>query len=513
MTAQGLIRYAPLAQFGMAIRSSLLFAMLFFFWNTSPASNFQVSNGQLSEDARQLSFTVSWDHAWNFDGNGIGNHDAVWFFVKYQVDNAFAPLRFSNQALHQSSATALLQVEPVADGQGVFLVPQLSGGGNIPPTTITLELAAPLPDFSQIEIRAYGIEMVHVPTSDFYLGDGSSNHSFTAGDSSGPFLIQSEAQLPTGSSASSLTSVDAYPPAGDIPPSWPKGHTGFYCMKYEISQAQFTDFLNALTYAQQTQITATPPDGMAGSLALNNGLNNRNGIRLQRPGSAAGTPLPARYGHDLAGNGSFNGAGEGQARACNWLDWPSLCAYLDWAALRPMTEFEFEKASRGPALPMALEFAWGTPEVVDANTPLNDGFSSEAVAEVPTGQAGLASHGYVGPQGPLRCGFAAHSGSNRLAAGASYWGIMELSGNLWEQCVTVNAAGLAFTGALGDGQLGSDGKANVAGWPGAEGAGFRGGAWNSGILPGFRDLAVSDRFYAGLAPDTRRNTTGGRGVR
>jgi formylglycine-generating enzyme required for sulfatase activity len=42
----------------------------------------------------------------------------------------------------------------------------------------------------------------------------------------------------------------------------------------------------------------------------------------------------------------------------NILSWFDVAAYLDWAALRPMTELEFEKVCRGPENRIAGEYAW-----------------------------------------------------------------------------------------------------------------------------------------------------------
>ena len=90
-----------------------------------------------------------------------------------------------------------------------------------------------------------------------------------------------------------------------------------------------------------------------------------------------------------------------------------------------------------------------------------------------------------------------------------------MSGNLWEICVNVSTDGLNFTRVNGDGNLNYAGFADALTWPltDGSGAGYRGGGWKSGINGSFRDLAISDRFYAGLKPSTRIDTSGGRGVR
>jgi formylglycine-generating enzyme required for sulfatase activity len=451
----------------------------------------------VSASSGSFCLEAGWDHAWNLNA-GPDNHDALWVFLKGRT----AGSSFHHVKVIGANPVAGMfdiQVEP--DSMGVFLTMPSGHSG----TTGALSFCLEIEPHSWHEIRAFGIEMVKVNPGPFHLGDGTSNGAF--GSPSGqPVQVVDESEFP----ATALVDTGLYAPSGNIPEAWPKGTLGFHCMKYEISIIQYADFLNTLDFSQQIARTQVAPDAAVGSWVLSGSNIARNGLRIMSSGSAAGRS--ATYGVSLEG-GTFNDGLQGENRACNWLKWNDLAAYLDWAGLRPMTEWEFEKACRGPLPSLPGEFAWGTVGVVDANTLVGDGTISEAVNEQGDGLTGLASHGYSGPQGPLRTGFAATSATGRVESGASYWGMMEMSGNLWEQCVTVNAAGLAFTGRLGDGILDASGEANQPGWPNQQGAGFRGGGWNSGILPGFRDLAVSDRFYAGLSPSTRRSTSGGRGVR
>ena len=54
-------------------------------------------------------------------------------------------------------------------------------------------------------------------------------------------------------------------------------------------------------------------------------------------------------------------------------------------------------------------------------------------------------------KGPLRCGFAAKSATDRYSAAATYYGVMEMSGNLAERVInTRTTQGAAFTATLGD---------------------------------------------------------------
>jgi hypothetical protein len=165
------------------------------------------------------------------------------------------------------------------------------------------------------------------------------------------------------------------------------------------------------------------------------------------------------------------------------------------------------------------EYPWGTTAIaISAYTLANAGAPDEGIATNYSTTAGNATNltttPYLGPiNGPVRVGiFAANvSNSGRVSAGASYYGIMELGGNVWERSVTIaNADGRAFTGTHGNGALGASGIADVATWPSfstASGAGFRGGAWGDGTTP------VSHRGNASFATPSATSSYGGRGVR
>jgi hypothetical protein len=195
----------------------------------------------------------------------------------------------------------------------------------------------------------------------------------------------------------------------------------------------------------------------------------------------------------------------------NYFGWADFAAYLDWAGLRPMTELEFEKAARGTVAPVGGEYAWGTTSGVNASGVTNDGLLTEVPANI-----GSNVNWSGGVQGPLRVGsFAAlnYGGASRVNSGGSYYGVLELSGNLRERVVTIgNASGRAFTGLHGDGKVDTSGNANVTNWPASNtalGTGFRGGSWNHSA-----DRAqVSDRNDAPTTDPTRSWHFGGRGAR
>lgn len=480
------------------------------------ANNLQITAAEVYGST--LSFSIAWENSWNFINSSIAPHnkDAVWLFAKARAAADGEWFHLPLQVIsRQSSCSPALDIAVSTDGKGAFISLAQHGSGSVNNCRIELEVAGEA-DLSSLDIRLFGIEMVYVPEEAFYLGDGASKYSFLKAGSQEPYLLTSETAIEV-NEKNGLFNLDDNRPAAHIPADYPKGYGTFYCMKYEISQEQFTDFLNSLSPQQQAIHIAVPITSPAGTFALAPYEQNRNGIAIRYP---AIQNRPAVFALDGNKNGVFNEEDDAASRACNFLNWENIAAYLDWAALRPMTELEFEKICRGPADPLAREFAWGSELVTNANTVEEDGTPLESVSETAEIPYGLANHGagarqnYL--QGPLRTGFAATATTNRITAGSAYYGVMEMSGNLWEACVSTNSQGLGFTGTHGDGELDEEGFARQESWPAKEGSGHRGGAWNSLIRNDlsyeFRDLAISDRYYVFLAV-SRRNTTGGRGVR
>jgi hypothetical protein len=145
-----------------------------------------------------------------------------------------------------------------------------------------------------------------------------------------------------------------------------------------------------------------------------------------------------------------------------------------------MSELEFEKSTRGNQSPIANENAWGTSFInfFGQYTTGNYGQISESIS---TGFIAVKDHGNASFEftdkyrvGPLRVGiFAANPGNigtdneKRVRSGATYTGIMEMSGNLNEYSVSIGvASSRTFLNQTGDGKLSFAGHANVSSWPG-----------------------------------------------
>ena len=371
-------------------------------------------------------------------------------------------------------------------------------------------------DNQAVEMKVFAIEMVYVPQGAFYAGDGSIANltgQFRNGGSSNPLLISSEAALTLGglangnlsnNNASGMALADDFnsTTTQTLPANFPKGYNAFYCMKYEISQGQFKDFLNSCSRSEQAaQVPALAPGvtSLTNVYIMSNtaAITNRNFLRI--------------YGTIFANDPvNVDFQGPSASIACNFLSQFNIDTYLRWACLRPMTELEYEKACRGPVSPVVGEFPFGT-TIYSPNYVLYPTSDYEALYNFYDGSVyypSSAHYGnFAGLSGPSRVGANAwqnFSGS-RDFGGFSYYGILDLAGNLWESVVGVSGAGnrsyFATYGTNGTGY-----------WDSRLYLGFslRGGSWGDSQ----EKLQVSARQYAAYTTAFAGNAwNGGRGVR
>jgi formylglycine-generating enzyme required for sulfatase activity len=469
-----------------------------------------------------VKFDLQWENSWRTN-DPPGNWDAAWIFAKYRIASGAWQHATLHPSFHRSPSGST--ITPSSDGKGAFIYRRANGSGTVSFTSTKLRWdygADGVLDTNHVTIKVFAVEMVYVSTDSFYVGSGGQEEgTFTDGSWNGgnttPFLISSENAISIDSSAGSLwrfsnswsTTADIGP-AGILSANYPNGFHAFYCMKYSISQKQYADFLNSLTYDQQTTRTEVPPNSAAGTLAMTTFSPDRNGIKIMVPGVASA--VPAVYGCDLNGNGIFYESDDGQDISCNWLSWADGIAYCDWAAIRPMTELEFEKACRGPLDVFQYERPYGNMVVAHSVSITNAGYANEsAVPDTGSWNAVINGATNINAGGaqwglldyPVRVGIYATDTSNRTSSGATYYGILDMGGDVWERVVTVgNLKGRAFAGTHGDGKL--DSLGNETGnndWPGtdAEGSGFRGGAFNYDS-----DFArTSDRAHVTLTDSLR----------
>lgn len=444
----------------------------------------------------KVKLTVSWNNSWRNEKN----YDAAWLFLKY-VSPAYQQNSYRHAKLMASGHRLLVNhiagspnpvMETPPDAVGMFIYPSTKYRGTV---RWTIELALDTSilgdrNFNAGDrlINAYGIEMVQIPQGAFTLGEADTvaawkNYSLFVSDGYGrpgglkKITVENES-IKVGKEKGDLfynAEVAIYQgdQRGIIPAEFPKGYQAFYVMKYEATQGQYAAFLNCISNSAS---------GTRANFGGRDYYVYRGTIRFENERYIAGSPN----------------------RPCNFFSWDDACAYADWACVRPMTETEFEKASRGPLQPLAREYPWNTNNknklmrLVNKNDELvwlNDLKESELTE------------------------------NNRDQYGASFYWVMDLAGSLWERCITIgDSTGRAFKGTHGDGVLASYGFATNADWPKGStetaGFGFRGGGYyehnmqyggfnphspignrNFGAWPGgARSLAYGSRFVRTALP-------------
>jgi formylglycine-generating enzyme required for sulfatase activity len=276
-----------------------------------------------------------------------------------------------------------------------------------------------------------------------------------------------------------------------LPAAFPKGYTAFYCMKYEVTQALYVEYLNMLSFERQAKSITEKPSMPAGSLAMlaGNYTISRNGITIQTPG-VPDAMVPLQVTRDtFVMSGSVTKPGSSAVFRTTSPFVPALfmpCSgalgFAAWSGLRPMTELEFEKACRGPVKPVADEYPWGTTGIAGMNLAAGGKYVLTNVNEVTESIAWSGGNGPDATRGnaffagnntalgsPTRAGIFATTESDRVLAGATYWGILDMAGSAAEKAVPVgDAASRAFAGEHGEG--------GAAPWGGI-GLGQRGGGY------------------------------------
>ncbi len=509
----------------------LLFSFVFFLPQAA-ANNLQITNAKLVEqdtnaDTGKLRFNISWENSWR----DATNYDAVWVFAKYCLSACDTTGEWKHAKLKTAGTNPTgttggtgtsLDVVVSQDKLGAFLQRSANGTGTITNTSAKLVwdyAASSVTDAqafgSNTRIRIFGIEMVYIPQGAFYAGDATSNYygEFTNSDynltsTTQPWYIGSENAITTTDgynygaagyfytnpsddyyNMGALTGMSPVSDMGDrnsgeiftIPAAFPKGSQAFYMMKYEISQGQFRDFLNSLTLGQQNDagLTITGP-------------NNYIKSRSQTGGARS------IVGCDYNNNDIYDEADDGEWTPFETTQFLQIFRYLCWAGLRPMTELEYEKAARGTVSAVAGEYAWGS-----SSYTANAGFSNFRTKDETSNNSANINiwlDNYI-----LCCasrvGMFATSSTNRQSSGASYYGVLDLSGNAMEIVYPVGqyfAEG--FAGNHGTGY------SSAYEWPssGDAGVGTRGGSW---WLPNIQcssgtmfEQPVSGRFFAVASP-------------
>jgi len=498
-----------------------------------------------------VQFDLSWDKSWRTN-IGPANYDGVWVFFKYKQANGdwqHMNLTGTNNTI-PSGFTVYQTSSFNKPGAMIYRDVNNMGTGAVTIPGIKLGVVSNLP--YNVDVKAFALEMVYIPppTARVFYGDGDgtteSTNAFHYTDNVAttssvvPTLVDAngydDAELKTdGIYIYSNDTIQTTNPLGSLDP-FPT-MKALWCMKYEINQTAYRDFLNTLTYTQQAARTSSSPASVKGTKAFS-GAGYRNIIEIATPGVAS--TKPAVYGCDYNNDDTLNTAADGEWIACGYISYMDFAAYLDWSGLAPMSELTFERICRGVssagANPAILgEYAWGTNTINTTPYTLSTPGTAAEVASNASAALGNAIYSTVYPTGPVRSGMFATATSTRITSGASYYGVMEMSGNLAEYCITIGTVAGRSTRFVpnGNGVLSPAGNAQLsvggAGfWPGMEGnlttsvantcagtcevtgsagAILRGGSFEDPVSA----LAIANRGSL-FTPTARTEARGGRGV-
>jgi hypothetical protein len=416
----------------------LLFTLFFLAAMQVKANNMLVKNVTTSGDnatnkSIQVQFDMSWDNSWR---DGI-NWDAAWVFMKYKdASGNWQHVQLNTTGFANGTGTANT-IQVGSDKVGAFVYRSAAGTGTFTSTSMQLQWNYGLSGLTSViglEIRVFAVEMVYVPQGDFNIAKGfyvissqccggnDFNGLFNAPGGNFPVINQRlspalsyaitnqyNQQGITAETANIRIKGDAGIDTNNDGvvdnTTYPTGYKAFYSYKYEMTEQQYADFLNTLS---ATQITTL---GVAGSsLTLTNGQYFTS------------TPNKA------CGNSNAN----------------RLFAYADWSGVRPMSLLEYNKATYGPFIPIHQNSWQGGGYTASGN--LVGQFNNS------NGQPVINNVGYL-----------ASSTSSRQETGASYYGIMDLTGvNTSEPVIKLNY--FNYTNQNGNGVLGSTGVSDISNW-------------------------------------------------
>lgn len=454
-----------------------IFTLLFLFLAfASFANNIQLQKVSLADTNRaaktvNIKMNISWEHSWR---DSI-NWDAAWIIIKYKEPKdsiwKWKHAQLSKTGNSIGSATEMKIIVP-DDRIGAFFYRSAIGSGNVSSDNVKLLWnygAAGVANIDSVEVRVFATEMVYVPDGSFCLGDGDGN-SYKSGNSfhlkSAPYnyavitdkwsplistfdrnntnSMDDQVLLNDGIRVSGANGIDINNDRLADYPNFPTGYKGFYCMKYKVTQGQYTDFLNTVAVNDTTQNLINSYTATSSSDFLQTVPKH-----LQAAWGNLGDFIyqyffpQDKQRHTITFDSlQLKFIVSRPDRAYALMDLNKSFSFSEWFGLRPMSELEFEKACRGPLPPYSLppfrtDNVWGA----DSAYPLPTYSSyltfsgvengTEVFSDYNIDKRNLDPYNLIIPNGdggtgPYRVGIFATDESTRISSGASYYGIMDL---------------------------------------------------------------------------------------
>lgn len=507
----------------------LIFACAF----NSYANGITVQKVALSDTNRtaktvNIRFNISWENSWR----DSVNWDAAWIFVKFREPKdsvwKYRHLHLAGTG-NAGTGNATMKFAFPEDKKGVFFYRSDISSGHVKMDSVKLLWnygADNVTLIDSLEIKVFATEMVYVPAGSFALGDGNgtlkSNNAFQLKNAQNNYVVITDKWSPlvnTKNNASLSGSDDAVLHTDGIRisgldgldtnndkvadlPDFPTGYRAFYCMKYDVTQGQFADFLNTLSLRDTTVNNWMLPD----TTRLKK-VNTRYKMALQNLDPFYyNVPVDAQRHTVLLDSVEIKYTVSRPDRAFGKASQQHLLAFSDWAGLRPMSEMEYEKAARGPLPPTyksqssgfissadttmqwtGFDWAWGNDTTLARARDLYNStpYTTLNFSGIENGTEVFSNYNiykrYINPitseslgpnvknvsggdggSGPYRVGIFATDSSNRVSSGATYYGIMDFSKNVGKYVVAAgNANGRVLSYKKhGDGWLSAYGYAD-----------------------------------------------------
>jgi hypothetical protein len=313
----------------------LLLSSTFAFSNNVLVQNVTTTGNNATNNTIQVQFDLSWDNSWR---DAI-NWDAAWVFMKFKnASGVWQHVQLNTTGFTNGTGTANT-VQVTADKVGAWVYRSALGSGTFSSTTMQLQWnygLSGLTSVAGLEVRVYAVEMVYIPQGDFVCPRSTFIITGTEADLQGRNnLIVNNRLSPSFTGPYSLSKringnvgIDTDNNGIIDNTTFPTGYKPFFIFKYEVTEQQYSDFLNTLSTLQIN--TLGIPQQWYSSITLNNGQYfSSNPIKR----------FVEFNNYDLI-----------------------LFSFADWSAVRPMSDLEFYKANFGPLLPYQGETS--TPNII-----------------------------------------------------------------------------------------------------------------------------------------------------
>lgn len=450
-----------------------------------------------AEHGYRITFDLNWQDAFCNDINC----DGVYVFARYKKPNVYEFLPAPLTEISDGEFDRTDKLPPTFDiGRnsvrlggyarelGIFFFPiEKCSKTAVSAENMIIEVQT---DGEAEDIQLFAVEMVYIPQDKHYIGDpengiskgGKLKNCYYTYPQSSAYLIDSEEEIHFSAEEGCLYCDYGTPNSRQeedrfiIPASFPKGYMAMWYMKHSLTEKQYVQFLNCLTRQQQSHVKSNiSGDVISNYYVITNTDHERDRAAIVCRRSGNGTEAPVKF---------FTAA---ENRSVNGISYNDVSAYACFVGLRPITEFEYEKAARDPLPAVAGEFAWGSTNIgrvfhfngVDGSgteKPISQTVGAICNCNYGTGIAPFEAASKTvadnpGWKGPISAGLFQHGGlvegySERECTGASYYGVMEMCSNVWGNLITpARAEGRVFNGTHGNGILDESGMHTMSTWP------------------------------------------------